>query len=336
MERYYDWFRDAKYGMMMHFGLYSLLGGEWKGRRSGAYAEWIQAHLAIPKAEYEQLAKRFDPTEFSADAVIRLARDCGMKYFVVTAKHHEGFALYDSAVDPFNSVKASPCRRDLILELREACAKYGLRFGFYYSQDLDWHEPNGGGYKTFTPCEGVSWDNSWDFADRSVKDYQQCYRDKILPQVTELLQNYGEISLVWFDTPMTVGAAQSRELYETVKRYQPNCLVNSRLGNGCYDYVSLGDNEYPETLAETTGDEDPNAIDGIKKSPLGLYETAGTVNDSWGYSVFDHNWKSPATVTALRERLNSLGINLLMNVGPDGSGKIPDACVDILRASATR
>ncbi len=330
----HEWFRNAQYGMMAHWGLYSLLAGEYRGRRVDAYAEWIQCRMPIPNAEYEQLARAFDPIYFSADEWIRLARDAGMKYFVFTAKHHDGFALFHSKADPFNVVDATPFGRDVTAELAEACYKYGIKFGLYYSQELDWHHPHGGGYDNPDPCCGVSWDNSWDFADRDKKDFSICFEEKIKPQVTELLKNYGDLCLIWFDVPHTISPAQSRELNRLVKEHQPRCLINSRIGNGAYDYVSLGDNEYPEHLPAPESAPDPNSLNGFKVSPYGLYETAGTLNSSWGFKYFDQDWISPKTIADRRKKLNGMGINYLLNVGPDGLGRIPSFSKEALLSAA--
>ncbi|MEE1139492.1 MAG: alpha-L-fucosidase [Acutalibacteraceae bacterium] len=323
-----EWFKNAGYGMMAHWGLYSLLGGEWKGRRVRDYAEWIQSWLAIPNAEYSELAKVFNPIYFNADEWIRLARDSGMKYFVFTSKHHDGFAMFKSA-DPFNIVDATPFGRDVTAELAEACYKYGLKFGLYYSQELDWHHPHGGGYTNLSGCSGSSWDNNWDFPDRAGKDFSICFEEKIKPQVKEILTGYGDLCLIWFDVPHTITKEQSLELNHLVKEYQPRCLINSRIGNGAYDYVSLGDNEYP-TEFRVSENSDPNSIDGIKYSPYGLYETAGTLNSSWGYKYYDQNWITSEKIIERRERLNSMGINYLLNVGPDGLGRIPSFSVEAL------
>ena len=161
-----EWFQNAKYGMMAHWGLYSILGGEYRGRRVENYAEWIQSYMPIPNAEYEQLAGIFNPICFSADEWIRLAKECGMQYFVFTSKHHDGFAMFHSKADKYNIVDAAPFGRDAVAELGEACYKHGLKFGLYYSQELDWHHPHGGGYDHLELCSGVSWDNSWDYPDR--------------------------------------------------------------------------------------------------------------------------------------------------------------------------
>lgn len=331
------WFKEAQYGMMVHWGLYSLLAGEYKDRYSGVYAEWIQAHLAIPNAEYGKLAKAFNPVFFDAEEWVKLAKDCGMKYFVVTSKHHDGFAMFHSKVDKYNVVDATPFGRDVIGEIAEACYKYGLKMGLYYSQDLDWHHPDGGGYlSNHIPSQGVTWDNSWDFPDAANKNFDRCFNEKIYPQVEEILRNYGELCLIWFDMPMTLKEHQSRALFDAIKKYQPDCLINSRLGNGAYDYVSLGDNEIPDSMPENT-EFDPalmNGIDGFKPSPYGLYETAATINRTWGFSAHDQNWKSPEIIAANRKKLNGMGINYLLNVGPDGLGRIPLASQKVLREAA--
>lgn len=339
-----EFFKQAGYGMMMHFGLYSLLAGEYNGRnlRNTGYAEWAQANFEIPNKEYEKLAKIFNPIYFDADAVIKLAKDCGMKYFVVTAKHHDGFALYYSKVDKYNVVDATPYGRDIIGDLANACAKYGLKFGLYYSQDLDWHERHGGGYLTnHIPCAGVSWNNTWDWKDDKEKDFSICFENKILPQIEELLTNYGDIFLIWFDNPVTLTNEQSKRIYDTVKRLQPDCLTSSRLGNGVYDYVSLGDNEIPDSIEEWKKMQemdkeniDYRALNGFKPSKHGLYETACTLNWTWGYSYKDQNWISPEVLYNNKQKLKKMGINYLVNVGPDYLGRIPNPSVEILRKVA--
>ena len=329
------WFKEAKYGMMAHWGLYSLLAGEYRGKRVQTYAEWVQSYAAIPNAEYEQLARCFNPIYFNADEWIRLAKDAGMKYFVFTSKHHDGFALFHSKADRFNVVDATPFGRDVVGELAEACFKHGLKFGLYYSQELDWHHPHGGSYdRDPSGCAGVSWHNSWDYADVN-KDFSICFEEKIKPQVEELLKNYGDLCLMWFDVPYTITKEQSLELNNLVKTLQPDCLINSRIGNGAYDYVSLGDNEYPEEMpAECPADADLNDICGFKYSPHGLYETAGTLNSSWSFKYFDQNWITAEQVAERRAKLNSLGINYLLNVGPDGMGRIPSFSQEILLKAA--
>lgn len=327
-------FKQAQYGMMAHWGLYSLLAGEWRGRRVHDYAEWIQSFMPIPNAEYEQLAKCFNPVYFNADEWISLAKDAGMEYFVFTSKHHDGFAMFRSKADPFNVVDATPFKRDVVEELANACAKHGLKFGLYYSQELDWHHPHGGGYTNLSSCSGVSWDNNWDWPDRSKKDFTICFEEKIKPQVEEILTNYGDLCLIWFDVPHTITPEQSRELFDLVKKHQPDCLINSRLGNGAYDYVSLGDNEYPQDGPTENADADPNSIHGYKYSPYGLYETPATMNSSWGFKYYDQNWITADAIREKREALKKLGVNYLLNVGPDGLGRIPSFCQEALLAAA--
>lgn len=316
-----EWFQNAKFGMMVHFGLYSLLGGEWKGQRMGnIIGEWAQSYFRIPNSEYEQLAKVFNPIYFNADEWVQLAIDSGMKYLVVTSKHHEGFALFHSKADSFNVVDATPFKRDIIGELANACAKKGLKFGLYYSQALDWREKNAGGWKNEAGLNlGImSWGNNWDFPTAENRDYSEVFERKIKPQVKELLTNYGDLCLIWFDTPQTITSEQSRALYDMVKKYQPNCLLNSRIGvEGVkYDYTSWGDNEIPEEYQDGSL----------------LFETPATLNDTWGYKSYDQNWKSAEEIIRIKKHLNERNINYLLNVGPDHLGRIPAPAVDILRA----
>ncbi|MCQ2472215.1 MAG: alpha-L-fucosidase [Clostridia bacterium] len=325
-----EWFKQAKYGMMLHWGLYSLLGGEYKGKRVHDYAEWAQSYFQIPNNEYEKLAAAFNPVGFDAEQYAKLAKECGMNYIVITTKHHDGFAMYHSKCDKFNVYDATPFHRDVLEELSYACKKYGLKLGIYYSQDLDWHHPHGGGYKSnHMYNSGTTWDNSWDYTGE--KNFDICFNEKILPQIKEIMTNYGDICLAWFDVPMTISAEQSELIYKTVKELQPDCLINSRLGNGKYDYVSLGDNEIPEKIEIADDKEiDYQDIGGFKPSPYGLYESACTLNGTWGFSYYDKNWKSPQKLSEIKAHLNSLGINYLLNVGPDPLGRIPVEARELL------
>jgi len=310
-----EWFKQAKYGMMIHWGLYSLPAGEWRGQRMEDIGEWCQQYFRIPNREYHALAGIFNPILFDADEWVKLAQDSGMQYMVFTAKHHEGFAMYHSKVSKFNIVDATPFKRDVLAELAEACYRRGMKLGLYYSQEIDWSEPNGGGYgRGKTWCGGKAyWTNNWDYPDDEHKNFSQCFEAKIKPQVQEILTGYGDLCLIWFDTPDVITPAQSDELYAMVKKYQPGCLVNSRIGNGRGDYTSAGDNEIP--------DDDKGEM---------LFETPATLNDTWGYKAFDNNWKDPETVKAIREHLNSRGINYLLNVGPDYLGRIPAPAAEML------
>jgi alpha-L-fucosidase len=311
-----EWFRQAKFGMMVHWGLYALPAGEWNGQRTPFLGEWAQSYFRIPNQEYGALAGVFNPILFDAEAWVKLAVESGMRYLVVTSKHADGFALFRSRVDRFNIVDATPFKRDVIAELAKACDKHGLGFGLYYSQDVDWREPDGGGYLLgHTACEYMSWANDWDFPDNDKKVYTRCFDNKIKPQIEELLRNYGKLCLIWFDNPLTISPEQSTELYQMVKKYQPDCLINSRIGNGMGDYRSWGDNEIPDEFMKD-----------------GLFETPATLNDTWGYKSFDQNWKSAEEVSRLKTHLNSRGINYLLNVGPDYLGRIPAPSQEILRS----
>lgn len=310
------WFFDAKFGMFIHFGLYSLLAGEYRGQRMPFIGEWIQSYFNIPNDEYHQLTKVFNPIYFNADEWARLADDAGMKYMVVTSKHHEGFALYKSDNSAFNSADGTPFKRDIIEELANACAKKGLKFGLYYSQALDWSHPHGGGYKAGHTNVGVmSWTNDWDFPDNGNKNFTVCFEEKIKPQVKEILTQYGDLCLIWFDTPFDITKDQSLELYNMVKQYQPDCLINSRIGvDSKCDYKSAHDNEIVE-----------NNEEGL------LYESPGTLNDTWGFKYYDDNWKSPERVVEIKNILNKRGINYLLNIGPDHLGRFPAPAIEILK-----
>ena len=310
-----EWFKQAKFGMMVHFGLYSVAAGEWKGGRIPCIGEWLQSYFRIPNAEYSQLTRAFNPIFFNAEEWVKLAKSAGMEYIVVTSKHHEGFALFKSEWDKYNVVDSTPFGRDIIAELAEACYKYGMKLGLYYSQEIDWHEPDGGGYDQKEPnvC-GMSWTNDWDFPDKSKKDYSRCFNGKIKTQMKEILTKYGDLCLVWCDTPSTITKEQSIELFNMIKHYQPNALVNTRIGNGLGDYRSMGDNEIP--------DEDMGSL---------LVESPTTLNDTWGFKYFDDNWKDPHKVREIKEHLNSRGVNYLLNVGPDHLGRMPAPAIDILK-----
>lgn len=309
-----EWFKQAKYGMMIHWGLYSLPAGEWKGKRMTEIGEWLQSYFRIPYYEYSRLAGIFNPIFFDADEWVKTALDSGMKYMVMTAKHHDGFAMFRSKVSKYNIVDATPFGRDVIYELANACSRHGMKFGLYYSQALDWEHPDGGGYDADRDNLGMSWTNDWDFPCAVNKNYDKCFGEKIKPQVEEILRNYGELCVIWFDTPWTIKPAQSDELYKLVTKYQPNCLINSRIGNNVGDYTSLGDNEI--------------SCEDFKDK---LVETPATLNDTWGYKSFDQNWKGADKIIELKEHLNSRGVNYLLNVGPDYLGRIPAPSVDILK-----
>jgi len=300
-----EWFREAKFGLFIHWGLYAIPAGYWKGAKVNSVSEWIMKRAPIPVADYEKLASQFDPVKFDADAWAQLAVDAGMKYVVITAKHHDGFALFKSAASPYNVVDATPFKRDIIKELADACARHGLRFGVYYSQAQDWHEPGGMG-------------NDWDFPPDDQKDASGAFdtylRTKAEPQIRELLTHYGPLALIWFDTPVRMDTDdRARRFIDLVRTLQPNCLINGRLG-GVGDYRSTGDNQIPSEASDTP------------------WEVPATLNSTWGYKRGDHNWKSPGELVFKLVDIASKGGNYLLNVGPTAEGIIPVPSQENLRA----
>ena len=259
----------------------------------------------IPIAEYTELAKRFNPVSFNADEWVKVAKNAGMKYLVITAKHHDGFAMYNSPSDPYNIVKTSAYGRDPLKALSEACKREGLRFCVYYSLGRDWHDPD---VPTGTPGSTKSppgrRSNLIDFPDESKKDFSKYFERKVKPQVRELLTQYGPIGIMWFDTPERISKAQSVELLRMIRSLQPNCIVNVRIGNG------LGDYGTPEQEIPSSKSTKP-------------WETCMTLNGKWGYNKYDQNWKS--TETLLRNLINitSKGGNYLLNVGPTEKESFP-------------
>jgi alpha-L-fucosidase len=294
------WFREAKFGLFIHWGLYSIPAGEWKGQPIPGIGEWIMNHAKIPVTEYEQLAKQFNPVKFDAEAWVQMAQDAGMKYIVITSKHHDGFAMYHSAVSKYNIYDATPFHRDPLKELAAACARHGIRFGFYYSQSQDWHEPNGAG-------------NTWDFGPDDKKDYDQYLRGKAEPQVKELLSNYGPICLIWFDTARMMTGDRGPRFVDIVHTLQPATLIDGRLGVPG-DYRSMGDNSIPNQVVQ------------------GDWEVPATLNHTWGFKKDDTDWKTPEDVTFKLVDIVSKGGNYLLNVGPTSEGVIPQASQDVLRA----
>lgn len=287
--------------------------GGLEGGDDGVYREWLQARFRIPNAEYAALAEQFNPTAFDAEEIVRRFRDAGIRYVVFTAKHHDGFAMYHSRVSRFNIVDATPFRRDPLAELAAACRKFGLRFGIYYSHCLDWHEKDGGDPGPDAPKnKGMSWGNDWDFPERGEKDFDAYFRQKVIPQLTELLTGYGEISLLWLDCPATIRPRHAQEIRILVDELQPECLINSRIGYGMQDFDSLGDNLFPVDGGET---------------PV---ESAATLNDTWGYKSGDQNWKPFAEIRDTLIDLASRNTNLLLNFGPDGCGRIPAPALEVL------
>jgi alpha-L-fucosidase len=297
-EKRLEWWREARFGMFIHWGLYAVPAGEWKGKLIPGIGEWIMNRARIPAREYELLAREFNPVKFNADEWVRVAKEAGQKYIVITSKHHDGFAMYRSKVSPYNIADATPFRRDPLAELAEACRRHGLRLCFYYSQAQDWHHPNGVG-------------NSWDY-DESKKDFAEYFNHLAKPQVREILTQYGPIGLIWFDTPMRITKEQSQDIANLVHALQPACLVSGRVGHDVGDYRSMGDNQIPAKVLDYD------------------WETPVTLNDTWGFKKDDHNWKSTQTLIRQLVDVVSKNGNYLLNVGPTAEGVIPQPSVERL------
>lgn len=292
-----QWWKDAKFGMFLHWGIYAVPAGTWNDQKTMGNAEWIMHSLEIPIAAYEKFASEFDPQDFDADAWVKYASETGVGYITVTAKHHDGFAMYDSHVSDYNVVRKTPFGRDPIDELAAACKKHGIKLCLYYSQDIDWHHPGGYG-------------NTWDFDELTFeKNVDRYYEEKCLPQIRELCENYGEIGAFWFDTPRSITREWSEKIYGLVKELQPNCIMNSRLGNEMGDYLIAGERGFPNWKIEDQA-----------------WEVCQTICKSWGYNanLEDTQYWIPDS-TLLRNLILtvSLGGNYLLNIGPDHRGEFP-------------
>lgn len=294
------WFRDAKFGLFIHWGLYSQAAGEWKGHPTKG-GEHFMLYERIPLKEYATIADDFNPTAFNARKWVKAAKRAGMKYIVITTKHHDGFAMYHSACSDYNIVERTPFARDPLKELAEACRKEGVKLGFYYSLGRDWEDPD---VPTNWPVKAGR-SNTWDYPDEDAKQLPAYIERKVKPQLRELLTNYGEIAMIWFDTPELVTKQQSRELRELIHSLQPECLINSRIGNGLGDYAIV-----EQTL-----------VSKINPRP---WEACLTMGKNWGYNRFDTVYKRPDVMIRNLADVVSKGGNLLLNIGPDGKGRFPD------------
>jgi alpha-L-fucosidase len=281
--------------MFIHWGLYAQDGCFWKGQ--DGKTEHMMRHLQIPVVEHEKIASQFNPARFNADEWVRIAKDAGMKYMVITSKHHDGFAMFESKCNNYNIVARSPFKRDPIKELAEACARHGLKFGVYYSLGRDWHDPD-------VPTRDGYRSNTWDFPDEGKKDFTKYFERKVKPQVRELLTQYGPIAVLWFDTPEKISKAQSEELIRLIHQLQPQCIINSRVGNRLGDY-KVSEQQIP-------GEAEPQP-----------WETCMTLNKHWGWHKMDQEWKPTQTLIRNLIDITSKGGNFLLNVGPTGEGIIP-------------
>lgn len=313
------WWRDARFGMFVHWGLYAVPAGQWKGKEIPGIGEWIMERADIPVAEYEPLARQFNPVKFNADEFVGIAKNAGMKYIVITSKHHDGFCLWDSKVTDYDIIDATPFKRDILKELSKACRKQGIKLCFYHSI-MDWHHPDA--QKPFYPNYNDSKKSNPNFA-RYVENYMK-------PQLKELITEYGPLGVLWFDGEWINDwtEPQGKDLYNYVQALQPNILINNRVGKGRegMEGMSKDDQEYagdfgtPEQQIPATG------LPGVD------WESCMTMNGTWGYKSYDHNWKSNKVLLQNLADIASKGGNFLLNVGPTAEGLIPDASVERLAA----
>lgn len=295
-----NWWKEAKFGMFIHWGLYSVPAGEWNDRKTNQNegTEWIQSLLKIPMTDYKSLATKFNPTKFNAGKFVLIAQSAGMKYIVLTAKHHEGFAMFKSS-DPFNIVDATPFKKDVVKALADACKKNGMHFGLYYSQDQDWNHKGG------STCAG-----NWDVTQKG--DFNKYLDEVAVPQVKEILTAYNP-EIIWWDTPCEMTPEGAAKFAPILSKY-PNLITNNRLGGGVE-----GDLDTPEQFIPATGIPGKN------------WESCMTMNGTWGYSGNDHNWKSTLTLVRNLIDIASKGGNYLLNVGPTSEGLIPQPSIDRLK-----
>ena len=294
------WWREARFGMFIHWGVYSVPAGTYKGKQIGGIGEWIMHNAKIPVAEYREFARQFNPVKYNPEEWVLTAKEAGMKYMVITSKHHDGFALFDSKASDWNIVKASPYGKDLLKPLAEACQKHGMKLGFYYSQSQDWNNPGGEAF-------GGHWDKA---QDGSYDDY---LKNVAVPQVKEILTNYGPIAVLWYDTPKDM-TKERASLFIPLHKLSPGLIWNNRLGGNF-----KGDSETPEQFIPATG------------YPGRDWETCMTLNNTWGYKSYDNNWKSTETLIRNLVDIASKGGNYLLNVGPTNEGLIPEPSVQRLK-----
>ncbi len=321
-----QWWREARFGMFIHWGVYAVPAGNFRGQKIKNIGEWIMNRGKIPVAEYQQYAAQFNPVLYNPDEWVKAAKEAGMKYIVITAKHHDGFALFGSHASKWNVVDATPYKKDLLTPLADACRREGIKLGFYYSQAQDWNNP-GGAVARKTASEGWANPDSalidaytkeheghWDPA-QTTKTMSQYIDDVAVPQVKELLSNYGEVAVLWWDTPTGMTDEFAAKLNALLKM-QPAIITNDRLKRPNYP----GDYKTPEqripNLAELDGKD---------------WETCMTMNETWGYKSDANNWKSTAALVHNLVDIASKGGNYLLNVGPKADGSFPQQSIDLLK-----
>lgn len=316
-----EWWRDAKFGMFIHWGAYSIIGGERGEKIAGGGAEWAMDKLDYTIEDYEKFPAMFNPELFNADDWVKMAKDAGMKYIVITSKHHDGFALWDSQVSDYDIMDAAPFKRDIIRELAEASRKQGIKFGVYHSI-VDWHHPQAQGNLFPNYNAGQK--------DQSVvnPEFPQYYKNYLKPQVKELLTNYGDIDVVWFDGDWIADytSEMGKEMYSFIREMQPNTIINNRVDKGRKGMEGMdmegnfaGDFGTPEQEIPATGIAED-------------WEACMTMNGTWGYKPDDTKWKSSEDLIQKLVDIVSKGGNFLLNIGPDGFGRFPAQSIRRLKA----
>jgi alpha-L-fucosidase len=321
-EQRIQWWRDAKFGMFIHWGVYSLPGGEWKGKKVSGYAEHLMRKEKIPRSEYLKLAHQFNPVQFNAEEWVKNAKAAGMNYLIITAKHHDGFAMYDSKVSDFNIMQQTAWKHDPMADLSAACKKYGVKFGFYYSHAFDWEHPDAPGndweYRNPGGDLNLYGGRNWyDLHPGLLTKAVKYVNEKAIPQIKELLLKYHP-DILWFDTPQKLPLSENIRILKAIRETDPGVVVNGRLVRGP-DNLMMGDYkntaDRPAEFSPVTGD----------------WEAIPTTNESYGYSKFDDSHKPVDFFVQLLAKAASRGGNLLMNIGPMGNGTFDVKDVTILR-----
>lgn len=314
LEKNKEWFKQTKKGLFVHWGLYSIPAGKWEGHQIPWFGEWIMHSLNIPKTEYEKLAAQFNPTKFNARDWIKRTEDASMEYLIFTTKHHDGFAMFNSKADSFNIAKATPFKRDILEELADACRDSSVKLGTYYSQSMDWREPGAGN----APGDR-GYGNTWDFRHGNPEEFTSYMETKALPQIEEILTQYGPIAMMWFDNPLpSFSLEHALDTKKLVRKLQPGCLISNRIGYGLGDIKGWGDNCLPDTKTE------------------GLAEACMTMNDTWGYKTDGGKWKTPEEIKDAMEKAEKNNYRLLLNVGPMANGEFPKEAKHILKKIGKR
>lgn len=311
------WWRDARFGMFIHWGLYAVPAGTWHGERVDGLGEWIMAQAKIPGAQYAELARRFNPTRFDADEWVRIAKGAGMKYIIITSKHHDGFALFDSKVSQYDIMNATPYQKDAIRALASAARRGGLKFGVYYSI-MDWHHPD-------AQAPAYPEYNSRTAKNPNFARYVETY---MKPQLRELVTQYPEIDVLWFDGEWVAdwSDAQGKQLYDWLRAMRPGLIINNRVGHSRQGMGGMSANkDAPGDFGTPEQQVPPEGLPGVD------WETCMTLNDTWGFQTFDDGWKDTRTLVRTLVDVASKGGNFLLNVGPTAQGVIPWQSVSRLR-----